>query len=381
MSPSPSPHLPGLDLLRALAIVWVMLYHYNGPGAPLPALFSHYGGMGVDLFFVLSGYLIGWQLLQPYTVGAQPRWRTFFARRAWRVLPAYLTVVALYFAVPAVREHGGIAPLWQFLTLTVNIDADYFHHRAFSHVWSLCVEEHFYVLLPALLIVFAARATPYRVATLAVGLLAGGMALRAWIWHSELAPLVGVVSGEHNFYQRYIETIYYPIYTRLDGLMAGVLLAVVKGFRPAWWARAMAHPWTLLAAGLALLGAAMLLFRDLFSMAGAIAGWPLLAIALAGIVAALASPHGWPGRVRVPGAQPLAAMAFSLYLVHKLAYHWVGLHYGDALAATPLFGFLVYNGAALAAGALLYCAVERPGLRLRDRVLAAPHRMSVSSGA
>ena len=64
--------LPGLDFLRALAIAWIMLYHLESYGVRLPGPFVAYGWMGVDLFFVLSGYLIGWQLLRPRAAGASP---------------------------------------------------------------------------------------------------------------------------------------------------------------------------------------------------------------------------------------------------------------------------------------------------------------------
>jgi peptidoglycan/LPS O-acetylase OafA/YrhL len=64
-------------------------------------------------------------------------------RRAFRVLPAYLTVLLFYFAIPGFREAPGLSPAWQFLTFTENFRIDYLHDQAFSHVWSLCVEEHF----------------------------------------------------------------------------------------------------------------------------------------------------------------------------------------------------------------------------------------------
>jgi peptidoglycan/LPS O-acetylase OafA/YrhL len=93
---------PGLDLLRAVAISWVMLYHLDGPRLPavLPD-FVHYGWMGVDLFFVLSGYLIGWQLLKAYTCGQQPLWGQFVLRR----VPGLAGAALLYMAVerPALR--------------------------------------------------------------------------------------------------------------------------------------------------------------------------------------------------------------------------------------------------------------------------------------
>ena len=91
MSQAEITRLPGLDLLRALAIV----YHLASYGVTMPAIVDH-GWMGLDLFFVLSGYLIGWQLLKPFTLGEQPLWGRFFQRRAWRVLPAYLTVLGVY---------------------------------------------------------------------------------------------------------------------------------------------------------------------------------------------------------------------------------------------------------------------------------------------
>ena len=70
--------LPGLDFLRALAIVWVMLYHLESYGVRLPGPIIACGWMGVDLFFVLSGYLIGWQLLRPWVLGERPAWRAWW---------------------------------------------------------------------------------------------------------------------------------------------------------------------------------------------------------------------------------------------------------------------------------------------------------------
>ena len=142
--------LPGLDLLRAIAIVWVMLFHswmIGGIGAPFQPV-ADYGWMGVDLFFVLSGYLIGHQLLEPLSRGEPLRFGAFYRRRAFRILPAFLTVLAVYLLFPAWREAPGMQPAWQFLTFTMNLLIDYRHNQAFSHAWSLCVEEHFYLLFP-----------------------------------------------------------------------------------------------------------------------------------------------------------------------------------------------------------------------------------------
>jgi peptidoglycan/LPS O-acetylase OafA/YrhL len=85
---------PGLDLLRAAAIVTVMLYHVASHGFPLPGI-GHHGWIGVDLFFVLSGYLIGWQVFKVDGHGGAPAWGGFMIGRALRVLPAAVLYVGV----------------------------------------------------------------------------------------------------------------------------------------------------------------------------------------------------------------------------------------------------------------------------------------------
>jgi len=210
-----------------------MLFHL---GWLLPKSFgpvSRFGWMGVDLFFVLSGYLIGSQLLKPYLAGERPSIAGFYRRRIYRILPAYLFVLSLYALLPVWREEDGISPLWQFLTFTENLFVDYSIHQAFSHVWSLCVEEHFYLLLPLLVLSMMRKPSLWKTMTLLVSVVLLGIFLRAYVLVQELQPL-----GADNAGVKYIEHIYYPTYTHLDGLLAGVTLALIKIFRPAWWAAA-----------------------------------------------------------------------------------------------------------------------------------------------
>jgi len=144
--------LPGLDLLRAIVVVWVMLFHSCLVGGLGPdfAWLSRFGWAGVDIFFVLSGYLIGSQVLRPLQQGQAFWFASFYSRRAWRILPAFVVVLALYVFFPALREAPGLAPWWQFATFTLNLLIDYQRQQAFSQAWSLCVEEHFYLLFPLL---------------------------------------------------------------------------------------------------------------------------------------------------------------------------------------------------------------------------------------
>lgn len=368
-APADHPHrLPGLDLLRALAIVWVMLYHVTSYGPRLPEVIE-FGWMGVDLFFVLSGYLIGWQLLKPYTLGQEPAWGQFFTRRALRVLPAYLVVVALYAAFPAVRESPQMQPLWQFLTFTQNIFPDYFRARALSHAWSLCIEEHFYLLLPPVVWLLARKRAAWKVATMALAVFVGGMLVRAWIWEHDVVPFMQIKAGEGNFYDRYVEYLYNPTYARLDGLLAGVMLAVVKGFRPVWWTWMIQRGSWFLAFGVLGVLATMQLRTP--GYASAVIGYPLLSFSLAAILVSAASPSAVLGRVRIPGVGSIAAMAFSLYLTHKAVYFLVREHLGSWVDGSGMLALLCYVGAALLAGGLLYVAIERPGMRLRERFSAA----------
>src|SRR5687767_8671146 len=111
----PMNRLPGLDLLRAIAVVWVMLFHsfiVGGLGPDFEWL-SRFGWAGVDIFFVLSGFLIGTQVLRQLQQGGGFSLAGFYARRAWRILPAFAVVLALYAFFPALREAPGLQPWWQ----------------------------------------------------------------------------------------------------------------------------------------------------------------------------------------------------------------------------------------------------------------------------
>ena len=361
--------LPGLDLLRAVAIVWVLLYHATimGLGQPVPAV-AEVGWMGVDLFFVLSGYLIGAQWLTACRDG-RASWSRFYLRRALRILPAYLVVTALYFALPSARERPQIQPLWQFLSFTENLLIDLDAPKAFSHVWSLCVEEHFYLLFPPLAGLLMRRPSPLKAGVAIGAVLLGGVALRAGIWQLGLAPLRGVEEGVGNFYQRYMEWIYYPSWTRLDGLLAGVSLAVVQVFRPAWWEALTRRGNALLAAGVLAMALSLKVMDEREALLPTALGYPLLSWSLALIVAAGASPSSLLGRWRVPGAAGLAALSYSVYLSHKLVFHAMSAHFGEALTEHAALAALATTAATLLVGGALYGAVERPGLRLREHLL------------
>ncbi|HZZ67396.1 MAG TPA: acyltransferase [Phenylobacterium sp.] len=358
---------PGLDLLRAIAILWVMYYHAGVLDLlPQDDPVATPGWMGVDLFFALSGYLIGSQLLRPISRGEHLDPARFYLRRALRTFPAYLAVVALYFTVPIFRERPTIEPLWQFLTFTENLFIDFSRPRAFSHVWSLCVEEQFYLVAPVVIWLMARRATAAKTIALCLALLVGGMALRGYIWTHDLAPLQNIPHG--HLAQRYQERIYYPTWTRLDGLLGGVALALAASFRPDLWARMMRRADLFAVAGVVCVLGGIWIFSGPRGLVPTVFGYPLVSIGMTALVAAAAGPTGILGRQAIPGAATIAAMAYSLYLTHKQIYHMVHVAVGASLDGRPVLAFLTYAGAAMAGGAILYLAVERPFLRLRERL-------------
>jgi peptidoglycan/LPS O-acetylase OafA/YrhL len=353
--------LPGLDLLRAIAIVWVMLFHSYIVGGLGPdfAWLSRYGWAGVDIFFVLSGFLIGSQVLRPLQRGERLSFGGFYARRAWRILPAFAVVLALYELFPALREAPGLQPWWQFATFTLNLLIDYTHNQAFSHAWSLCVEEHFYLAFPLLAWWLTRRPSTWKCVGMCAGMVLLGIVLRSAVWLHGAA-----IDPPRNWF---IEDIYYPTWMRLDGLLAGVMLAALRVFRAQAWARWQARSNAVLLGGLAVSCLAFWLFRERTGLLANALGWPLLSLGFGLLVFAGADRHSLIGRWRVPGTGWLAAVSYSLYLSHKIAFHLVQVTFGAALQGQRALAFATYALAVLLLGAALHYLVERPFLRLRER--------------
>ena len=353
--------LPGLDLLRAIAVVWVMLFHsflVGGLGSDW-AWLSRYGWMGVDIFFVLSGFLIGRQVLAPLARGERLSFGAFYARRAWRILPAFAVVLAIYVAFPALWEAQAMAPWWQFATFTMNLLVDYTHQQVFSHAWSLCVEEHFYLVFPALAWWLTRRPSAAMFVGLCVFVVLAGIALRGGVWLHDNA-----IDPPRNWF---VEDIYYPTWNRLDGLLMGVVLATLAVYRPQAWQRMGERGNAFALLGLGGMVLAFWLFRERSGLLGNTIGWPVLSAAIACLVVAGASARSWIGRWAVPGAGWIAAISYSLYLSHKLVFRAVDNGLGDWLDGRGTVAFAAYVVATLAGGALLHYAVERPMLTLRER--------------
>lgn len=307
-----------------------------------------------------SGFLIGTQLLRPLQRGEGLGFRAFYVRRAWRILPAFAAVLTLYQCFPALREAPGLEPWWKFATFTLNLLIDYEHNTAFSHAWSLCVEEHFYLLFPFIAWWLARRPSAARVLAVCAGIVLLGLALRTGVWlHND------AVKPPRPWF---IEDIYYPSWMRLDGLLTGVMLAVLRVYRPERFQRLQARSHQLLLGALALWGLALLLFSNRTGLLANAIGWPVLSLSFGLLVLAATDPKGLLGRWTLPGTAWLAAISYSLYLSHKIAMHLVHEMLVPVLPVwlPGLALFAVYAMAVLALGAALHYSVERPFLRWRD---------------
>jgi peptidoglycan/LPS O-acetylase OafA/YrhL len=355
----------GLDTLRAAAITLVFMNHYMAfvSGTPTFGWGSVVGWTGVDLFFVLSGYLIANQIFAGLARGATLSPGSFYGRRALRTLPAFWFVLALYFLFPAVMGGKPPPPLWRFLTFTQNIGLQ--SGTAFSHAWSLCVEEQFYLVLPLVLAIGAqcgfGRSQGW---TLLSALLLVGVGSRAILW-------LDYGAGNGGYYPH----IYYSTLCRFDEFLPGIAVAMLKNFHRPLWERITRHGQGVLAIGaiatVALLYSVCRFYRIdgygyTFFMTAA--GYSLLAMAFALLVTAALSPNSWLYRVRIPGAYHIALWSYSIYLSHK-AVMMILQRLLQPFDVAPFVLIAIIAIASVVVGALLYWLVESPFMAIRARWL------------
>ena len=370
VSPVPTlQKLHGLDHLRALAIVLVLTFHYRiFPHPEWITSVGKFGWTGVDLFFVLSGYLIATQLFVEATRWQQISLRNFFIKRSFRILPAYLLVVAVYFLVPAFREREALPPLWRLLTFTQNFGLDLGKTGTFSHAWSLCIEEQFYLVLPLCVAAMVRFRVEKRLAPVLLGLLVFGLLARWSSWHQFVAPRLGEEDVALTWYQ----WVYYPTYNRLDGLVVGIGIAALFHYQPALSARMRGYGnWWVLASAMVLTGA-YVLCQDARGYAASLYGFPVVALGYGLLLVGAISPTCFLYGLKSPLTAKLAALSFSIYLIHKGIIHLVQGQADAWQVPADSNTMLVLCLVAIGSSAyLLHQMVEKPFLALRKRVLRA----------
>jgi len=348
-----SKHLPVLDGVRGLAALMVMWFHYfqnphhafdHAAGRGI-AMMNTIGQTGVDLFFVLSGFLITRILLEAKSA---PRYfLNFYARRSLRILPLYYFFLLFYLFVQPLlvgRELPQLAEYWWWLVYLPNIPQTFgMHAYGPGHCWSLGVEEHFYLAWPVLVFCLSRRA-----------LIAASFAIIALAFGLRVALLD---AGHAD--------VFFFTPTRFDALAFGTLLALLE---PAIGARPELLKKFFLAA-LAAVGVP--LFATYLIMSGSQAAWlqavkyPLVAFgfcAFLGVAITLEEKSALARFFTSRAMRYLGRISYGLYVYHVTCFFWFDrvLPHGHPLLFLPLaFGFTIV------VAHLSFILVERPFLRMK----------------
>lgn len=342
---------PTIDLLRLVAIAMTMLVHTPSLSRTVFFVRPFAGGLwlGVDLFMLISGWLLGGQLLRESEAGSISPCR-FYVKRWLRTLPPYyFMLVVLYYG--GWSEFAGPLPTSVILSHLTFLQG-YATGNHYLVSWSLCVEEHFYLLLP-LLIAVLARWPRLRVA---IGIVVGAgllsLTLRALVYFGDPStsdtPKLSAL--------------------RCDGLFIGLLLAWVNLKRPALWT-ALGR-WTGVSLGLGTVATLFLMTKTSvdFRSAWLYVFMPTLGTwTLAMVFIACVHVDSFASRVDFRGLSYLGGLTYAMYLTHNvLPRAWVGgFGAGSALAALWRMVLVV------AVSVFIHHLVERPALALRKRVLSS----------
>jgi len=339
-----------LDVLRGVAVMLVLVHH--SPGGAGEVLKG--GWSGVDLFFVLSGFLVSGLLFKEYLRSGRIRPGRFYLRRGLKIYPNFYVMMAVTSAGLA-WAHVRVDPrrVLGELVFVQNYVLAAWENR--EHAWSLAIEEHFYLLLPPLLILLlrwrAFRRAPVRWMTALTMVLGTAILVVRW-------ATVRFGHGDP------VDVLFYT-HTRIDALAFGVLLSVLWHFAPDRIATIRRYRWVLLALGLLLVAPSFLLPHTNHQIL--IVGLTLNYIGYGMVLlAALTLPRVLPRALALVLAY-VGFYSYSIYLWHLPFAAILRELLGRHSLRLPLF----YVGSVLV-GVAMAKLVELPALRLRDRWLPSP---------
>jgi len=339
-SPKRANHFPSLDGLRALSIIFVLVGHLSGTrgAGTLDFGIGDYARLGVVVFFVISGFLITSLLLSEHARKGRVSLKRFYIRRALRIFPpsyAYLAVICvLWFA--GIQQFA-LRDFWHAATYTVNFEPN--SSWRVGHLWSLSVEEQFYLLWPFAFVFLGSR-----------------RAVWAALIVVALAPVARAGNRMFLWGTPYSDLPMFPMVA--DSLAMGCLLAMTRGWLEVqgWYLRLFRPVYSLL-----LLAAVLLISRYSGYTVIAVLGTSVLNVCLAILLhRSVYNPHDWAGKAL--NWRPLATigvLSYSLYLWQQLFLNRHSSAWINAFPQNILF--------AVAAALGSYFLLERSVLRLRDR--------------
>ncbi len=337
-------------------VLWCHTYLFRKPGWDDPLVRS--GWAGVDLFFVLSGFLISGLLFSEYKRSGGIRFRRFAARRALKLYPALYVLIALTVVLRLAGHREPMSQLWRGVRNDVFFMQSY-TPGTYPHFWSLSVEEHFYVLLP-LALYFMLRRTqagardPFRLLPwifTAVAILE--IALRLWT--------------AHQFSPFDFQTHASPTHLRMDSLLFGVVLSYWSNFHgERFWKVARARSRGILAVAAILILPIFIVPQTdskMYTVGFTTTYLGFGALLVASLTVRIETlSRGLRGLFRALAY--VGTFSYSIYLWH---FAWLNTMMRLHVTAVPYLGGFVYFTGAIAVGIAASKLVEMPVLRLRDR--------------
>ena len=373
---------PALHGMRVLAILSVIAYHVTwifmaeqgillDPGFFTQSLAIFFG---MDLFFILSGFLIGSILLRSIATTGVQHIKRFYLRRIFRTFPSYylvLTALVLAFGLTANQRHHLV---WEYVYGTNFMPLDRGQTVMFWG-WSLALEEQFYLTVPFLFLILKRLRTVQTRLALVTVLWLAGLVVRLVIFYR------GAPWNDMELYGK----VYFRTHTRFDLLVAGIMIAIVHqrwGKDIAEWLKAPFHRVVLALPALACLWFLLRATSDLPEHAQVIRMFlwgTVTSVMYFGLIPLALYGDGWVVRaLSLPFFRRLATLGYGVYLVHIPIIDHIMVPAGRAAQARHWPMLLVWPAALLSTFLLsvlvayaLHVVVEKPSLRLRDR-LAAP---------
>ena len=362
-----SGRLNGLDHLRALAIIMVLMYHYRAFAHPVWIdTIGRFGWTGVDLFFVLSGFLISGQLFREIKNHQNISLGSFFIKRFFRIIPPYAFTLLLYFSIPFFRERETLSPLWKFITFTQNYGLDVINSGTFSHAWSLCIEEQFYLLFPfSLLFLIKLKQLRY-ILWLAPLCIILSLLLRYISWNTFILPY----TGSDNFWREWYMKLYYPTYTRLDGLAIGVFIGYVFHYSQKFQNFVHSNGNSLFISSIILFGVSLWICNDQSSETASIFGFTCVAVSFGVLVMSAVSETSFFYHTRLGISSQLAGLSYAIYLSHKGIIHMIQeLMTYTKIPSSGIFALFICLTGCITAGLFYRYFIEKPASVIRNKML------------